>query len=66
MLIELKGYTKSAKHQLEEDMEYDARQVKPKWKASMMFMNAIHVFAKNKIKNGKVGGNIFADIDDYL
>jgi len=46
MLIKIKGFTKSTKHQLEEHMEYDARQGKPKWKTSMMFMDAIHVHAK--------------------
>jgi hypothetical protein len=43
MLIEIKGFTKFTKHQLEEHMEYDAGQGKPKWKTPMMFMDAIYV-----------------------
>jgi len=66
MLIEIKGFTKFTKYQLAEHMEYDAGQGKPKWKTSMMFMDAIHVHVERGKKNGKVGGSIFVDIDDCL
>jgi len=61
MLIEIKGYAKSVKHQFKKNGTwwYEWRQGKPKWKASMMFMDVIHVHVEEGKEHGKVKGQHF-------
>ncbi len=59
MLIKINKYAKLTKNQLKEHVEYDGEQGqnKPRWKASMMSMDAIHVHAKKGGEHGKVKAN---------
>jgi hypothetical protein len=69
MLIEIKGYAKPIKHQFKAHMGYDGKEKKhgkPKWKPSMMSMDAIHVHAEKEGKHGKVKGNTPLKTNNYF